>query len=107
MDEWRQKLAQLRSHLESLDSAAAQGRQSVDLDQARIGRLSRMDALQAQAMNKAVSARRKAQLARIDAALARLDEDEFGYCIRCGDEIAKKRLELDPTVAVCTRCFGE
>ncbi len=74
------------------------------LDQDRVGRLSRIDALQSQAMNNAIAARRKAQLARVDAALARLDEDEFGYCVRCGDKIGRKRLELDPTVSVCTQC---
>jgi len=104
--DWHQKLDQLRTELESLSADAAVGRKAVELDQARVGRLSRMDALQGQAMNKAIEARRSAQLKRIEAALARLKDGEFGYCIKCGDEIATKRLELDPTVAVCTSCSG-
>ena len=34
---------------------------------------------------------------RLRAALARIDEGEFGYCEDCGEEIAPKRLDLDPT----------
>lgn len=101
---WEKRLLQMRAELENLDKEAVEGRQAVELDQSRVGRLSRMDALQGQAMNKAIAERRRATLARIEAALARLEDDEFGYCAICGDKIAEKRLELDPTVSACTRC---
>ena len=55
-------------------------------------------------MNNAVAERRQQALLRIQAALERLKEDEFGYCIACGDEIVEKRLLLDPAVATCTTC---
>jgi len=45
-----------------------------------------------------------AALRRIAAALARIDEGEFGYCIKCGDEIASRRLELDPAAPLCISC---
>ncbi|WP_286831364.1 MULTISPECIES: TraR/DksA family transcriptional regulator [Kordiimonas] len=102
---WSGKLLRLRQELENLDKEALEGRQAVELDQSRVGRLSRMDALQGQAMNNAIAERRRATLARIEAALARLEEDEFGYCTLCGEEIAEKRLELDPTVCTCTACI--
>ncbi|MFC4348204.1 TraR/DksA family transcriptional regulator [Kordiimonas lipolytica] len=101
---WRNKLNHLRQDLESLNQDALEGRQAVELDQSRVGRLSRMDALQSQAMNNAIAERRQATLLRIEAALARLNEDEYGYCLVCGDEIPEKRLELDPTVSTCTSC---
>jgi len=101
---WRNKLNQQRQDLESLNQDALEGRQAVELDQSRVGRLSRMDALQSQAMNNAIAERRQATLLRIEAALARLNEDEYGYCLVCGDEIPEKRLELDPTVSTCTSC---
>lgn len=63
-----------------------------------------MDALQGQAMNNAVAARRQQALLRIDAALERLNDGEYGYCIACGDKVADKRLQLDPAVATCTSC---
>ncbi len=102
---WENRLLELRSELEHLDKEAEEARQAVELDQSRVGRLSRMDALQGQAMNNAIADRRRAALVRIEAALARLREDEFGYCTICGDEIAEKRLELDPTVSACTSCI--
>lgn len=101
---WEQKLTELKHELEALDDEASAARAPVELDQSRVGRLSRMDALQGQAMNNAIAARRRLKLQAIDAALDRLQEEEFGYCIKCGDEIALKRLELDPTVATCSGC---
>jgi DnaK suppressor protein len=76
----------------------------VTLDQQAVGRLSRMDALQAQAMAKAQQARR-AQMSRLlHAALHRLDNGEFGYCDDCGEGIGEKRLSLNPTVTRCISC---
>ena len=104
MERWQQQLTELKQELESLDGETEDARAPVELDQSRVGRLSRMDALQGQAMNNAIAARRRKKLQAIEAALVRLQEEEFGYCIKCGDEIALKRLELDPTVTTCAAC---
>ena len=88
------------SVLISRDAAAA----PVELDQTRVGRLSRMDALQAQAMSLDARRRRHEQLAGVARALARLDADDYGYCEECGDEIAAGRLEFDPTATLCIAC---
>jgi len=101
---WEKKLQDLRQELESLNLNASGSRETVELDQSRVGRLSRIDALQGQAMNNAIAARRRSKLLAIEAALERLEEKEFGYCVKCGDEITLKRLELDPTVALCLGC---
>jgi len=76
----------------------------VELDQTSVGRLSRMDALQNQAMQVETERRREIELHRIDAALARLDNDEYGYCVSCGEEIPPKRLDMDPATPVCVDC---
>lgn len=76
----------------------------VQLDQQSVGRLSRMDALQNQAMAKAQQTRRDTNAFRLQTALRRIDEGEFGYCEECGDEIALKRLELDPATTRCINC---
>ncbi len=92
--------------LDELDQDDALGRDSqaiVSLDQQSVGRLSRQDALLSQSMAKATQARRDSMRKALLAALRRLDEGEFGYCDACGDDIAPKRLELDPTA---TRCIG-
>lgn len=101
---WRVKLIALREELEALERESAEGRSTVELDQTKVGRLSRMDALQGQAMSNAVAARRKQALQRIDAALVRLEDGEYGFCLVCGDEIAERRLDLDPAIATCQGC---
>jgi DnaK suppressor protein len=81
-------------------------RSPVLLDQQSVGRLSRMDALQQQAMASAQDARRKARLRAIKAALARLEAGDFGWCEDCGEFIGTKRLDLDPTLMRCVSCAG-
>lgn len=76
----------------------------VELDQTRLGRLSRMDALQGQAMAKETERRRHQELERIDLALKRLADDEYGDCLECGEPIAPKRLAFDPSAALCIDC---
>ena len=100
----RARLIAERDELRRLIDAHEEARRPVELDQARVGRLSRMDALQGQAMAIETERRRKLELRRIDAALARLDEGEYGACVECGEDIEKRRLDLDPTAALCIDC---
>ena len=79
----------------------------VELDQTRVGRLSRMDALQGQAMSQERERRRKLQLQNIASALRRIDRDDYGYCDECGEEIAFKRLQFDPAATLCFNCANE
>jgi DnaK suppressor protein len=76
----------------------------VDLDQSSVGRLSRMDAMQSQAMALENKRRREILLIRIEAALERIEEGEFGFCASCDEEIVPRRLELDPSNPFCVTC---
>jgi len=98
------RLMERRDELLHLTESGAGARRPVELDQTRVGRLSRMDALQSQAMSIETDRRRQVELRRIDVALARIEEGEFGYCVQCGEPIARKRLELDPTTPNCIDC---
>lgn len=98
------RLIKRRDELLHLAESAADAREPVELDQTRVGRLSRMDALQSQAMSLETDRRRQVELRRIEGALARIEEGEFGYCVQCGEPIARKRLELDPTSPTCIAC---
>ena len=100
-------LRTLRRELEDQSGATEGARKPVELDQQAVGRLSRMDALQAQAMHMETERRRQMPLTRIAAALKRIDEDEFGYCISCGEEIDPRRLDNDPTLATCVKCASQ
>jgi len=78
----------------------------VTLDQSMIGRLSRMDALQVQAMAKEVKRRRENEILRIDGALKRIIDhvDEYGFCTKCDEIISQERLEFDPSIILCKKC---
>lgn len=96
----QQELIRLRAESEE----TAESRRPVELDQQSVGRLSRMDAMQNQAMASAVEARRGQRIRAIEAALSRMAEGEFGYCEECGEPIPFARLELDPTYGCCVAC---
>lgn len=104
LKEFRKVLDTLAAEIRDDDVETMGERAPVELDQQAVGRLSRMDALQVQAMAMETSRRRATQLRRITAALARMDEGEFGYCLKCGDEIAARRIELDPATPLCIGC---
>ncbi|MDX1604668.1 MAG: RNA polymerase-binding protein DksA [Candidatus Competibacterales bacterium] len=43
-------------------------------------------------------------LRKIDKTLRRLDNDDYGYCDSCGEEIGLRRLEARPTAELCIEC---
>ena len=100
----RKRLERLKASFLEAEESGADAEQTVELDQARVGRLSRMDAMQAQAMSKETGRRRRLQLAKISAALKRLEEGAYGECLECGEDIHSGRLEFDPAVTLCIDC---
>lgn len=100
----RTKLRALRRELERQEQVNEVDRAPVELDQTSVGRLSRIDAMQVQAMALANQRRRQSELQRVKAALDRIDTDDFGYCQMCGEPIAPARLEHNPAVATCISC---
>lgn len=104
LQDMRRRLLQEREEVLTSSDADRESRRPVTLDQQSVGRLSRMDALQMQAMALETERRRQTRLRRIEAALERLEEGEFGDCVACGEPIAPKRLEFDPTTPRCVSC---
>lgn len=100
----RAQLAARLNELRALSAQTEDDRAPVELDQSSVGLLSRVDSLQAQAMAKAAEKRRYDEIKRIEAALLRLDEDEYGYCVKCGEAIGDARLKVDPTIPTCIKC---
>ena len=100
----RQRLSELREEIVALSDSAAPDRKPIALDQQSVGRLSRLDSMQIQAMAHAAEARRAAELRRLDAALQRLDAGEYGWRLACGEAIAPKRLKADPAAPRCAQC---
>jgi DnaK suppressor protein len=98
------QLLELKQSLLLVQESGDQAEQTVELDQARVGRLSRMDALQAQAMSKETGRRRRQKLQQIEVALQRIRDDEYGICQECDEAIATARLGADPTALYCIQC---
>ncbi|MCA9545397.1 MAG: TraR/DksA family transcriptional regulator [Myxococcales bacterium] len=87
---------ELEAALESAASVAA----PVDLDQP-IGRLSRMDQIQAQQLAKATRHRHQKRLNQVEQALERVGEGDYGLCIVTGEPIGYRRLKARPETPVC------
>ena len=99
-----QRLRAKRDELEALSTLSADNRKPVALDQQSVGRLSRMDAMQQQAMDQATETKRKTDLLRIEAAERRLRDGDYGFCENCGEEIPDERLAIDPMTITCVSC---
>lgn len=104
LDDLKQELLRRLAELGAADVLSDGDRKPVELDQQSVGRLSRVDAMQRQAMSFAAQARRQHEARMIAAALERITTDEFGYCGGCGEPIPLPRLSLDATVTTCIDC---
>ena len=104
LDFFRKLLETRRSELMDDDALGRAAAGTVELDQTRQGRLSRMDALQQQAMAAETQRRRALEIQRIGAALRRIAEGEYGYCLTCGEDMVLARLEFDPAATQCIAC---
>lgn len=88
---------------EQIDRASEGGR-PVELDQQSVGRLSRIDAIAQQSVNKAGLGRMRLRVSKVAGALRRIELDEYGYCLRCEEPVCYKRLSVAPEVTVCLAC---
>ncbi len=99
-----QRLEDKKQEIARLSALSSESRETVELDQQSVGRLSRMDAMQQQAMNQATERTRQRDLHRIQAAFTRMQDGEYGYCEDCGEEIPDRRLAIDPMAERCVKC---
>ena len=104
LNRYKKQLLALKQSLIADNALGDDARAIVELDQSSVGRLSRMDAMQGQAMAQESERRRHQKLEQIDIALSYIDNNNFGHCIECDEEIAIKRLDFDPTSSLCIEC---
>ncbi len=97
-------LIEQRDALLSVAESSEEAAKPVQLDQARVGRVSRMDAMQQQAMAQESDRRRTLELQRIRAALERIEAGDYGYCLSCDEPISPRRLHVDPAATQCIGC---
>ncbi len=107
LETYRQRLADELAKVDEDLVEAKQAAGTVVLDQSSVGRLSRMDALQQQAMAHGILSRLDLRRRKLQAALARLEAGDFGLCCQCGVELEPERLHHDPSVVFCADCMAE
>jgi DnaK suppressor protein len=107
LEHFKEVLERFRQDLLATDATGRDAAGTVILDQSSVGRLSRMDAMQGQAMAIEAQRRRELQLKRIELALARIAAGEYGVCMGCDEDIDPRRLEVDPTATLCIACASK
>lgn len=107
LGEYRQRLTEelARVHDDLIEAKQAAG--TVVLDQSSVGRLSRMDAMQQQAMAQDILSRLDLRRRKLQAALVRFESGGFGHCCQCDAELELERLRHDPAVVFCADCMAE
>ena len=103
LDRFRELLSDLDRDIRielNQDSAADS---SITPDNA-IGRLTRMEAIQAQSISNAGKSRQGKRLLMIKRALEAIDNGSYGTCVSCGDTIPVGRLEIRPESRLCVKC---
>jgi len=102
--QFKRQLEQLLAELSEANLSARESAATVDLDQSRVGRLSRMDAMQNQALAQSALENRLVAIRDVEAALARIAAGEYGFCLACDEEIDPRRLSHNPAAACCISC---
>ncbi|MBE0615366.1 MAG: molecular chaperone DnaK [Burkholderiales bacterium] len=100
----------LSTELQQLVEAIAQAEASagtVRLDQSSVGRVSRMDAMQQQAMARGLQERLATRKRKTEAALARIESGTYGRCCECQTELKAERIDADPAAVFCAACAAE
>ncbi len=106
-DELQADLISLRDRLMLTLQTTSELAKTVELDQAAVGRISRIDAIQQQAMASEQKRRNELRLKQIAVALMGFDDDAYGECKKCGEPIDYRRLKARPESPCCVPCMSE
>jgi len=101
---FRQLLLDTQIELKELLDSSEEAAGIVTLDQGKVGRLSRMDAMQQQQMATANRVAYQRRLNRVQQALELIKQGEYGYCDGCGEMIHPQRLKIRPESLRCVDC---
>ena len=104
LEQITQLLLKMKIALQEQEKTFKEDKKPVELDQTKVGRISRMDAIQIQQMALDASRRRQHQLLKIETAFQRIESGEYGYCLGCDEDINIRRLLVDPTNTYCIEC---
>lgn len=99
--------AALNAVLRALADSAADETRPVAVDPCCVGPQGRGDAVPQHAIDAGWRKTLLREKRRLEAARVRLDDGTFGACCRCGDAMARERLEADPGAPFCAVCQAE
>lgn len=100
----RERLLNAKAAAEELLAHTAGDSRPVEASGSTIGRLSRMDAIQVQAMSQMGRRQLDIRLKQIDNALAALEAGSYGMCRHCKEPISLPRLDALPEAPFCMDC---
>jgi DnaK suppressor protein len=103
LETFRSRLLDARTSAEEL-LEQTKGDEKTSEPSSTIGRLSRMDAIQVQAMAHMNRRQLQVRLLQYQAALAAIDKGSYGICRECGEPIGIARLEAVPEAPFCMAC---
>jgi len=72
-----------------------------------LGRLTRLEAMQEKSLNQAVLEKAKIRLKKIDFVLTKIDNEDYGECSICEEEIPYGRLCIVPESTICVSCANK
>jgi len=104
LDQLRELLEQQRADYQETLRTSKESGKGDELDQTRVGRLSRIDALQSQCIVQAANRRIVEELEQIEFALERMKRGIYGWCKSCGRDINFARLRAVPSTLQCIDC---
>ncbi|HUP63838.1 MAG TPA: TraR/DksA C4-type zinc finger protein [Thermoanaerobaculia bacterium] len=103
IDDFHAHLLDLKATIQDVLRQSA-GERPVERSGSTIGRLSRMDAMQVQAMAQMGRRQLEVRLMRVEAALQAIERGRYGVCRECGEPIGQKRLDALPEAPFCMPC---
>jgi len=69
-----------------------------------LGRLTRLDAMQEKSINESILTKAKIRLKKIIFVVRKIDEEDYGLCSICEEEIPYGRLCIVPESTICVNC---
>ena len=104
LEQFRERLVEAKAAAAALLGRTAGDKRPVEASGSTIGRLSRMDAIQVQAMSQMSRRQLELRVQQIQASLAALDAGKYGLCRQCKEPIGLARLEALPEAPFCIDC---
>ncbi|SET22077.1 TraR/DksA family transcriptional regulator [Thalassotalea agarivorans] len=95
-ESFTQRIVELQKRIDSIHADFAQGRNADWAEQARERENDEvLNALESEA---------KVEIQQLSDAILRIDAGTYGVCGSCGEDIAKQRLEVQPSATQCIKC---